>query len=45
MVVEGDLKELKVLRHHWSMNDSIICVKEILKWSVNLRGEEDGDGK
>ncbi len=45
VVVEGDLKELKVLGHHWSMNDLIICVKEILKWSVNLRGEEDGDGK
>jgi len=40
VVVEGDLKEFKVLGHHWSKNDSIICVAEILKWSVNLKGME-----
>jgi hypothetical protein len=45
VVVEGDLKEFKVLGHHWSRNELIICVAEILKWSVNLRGEEDDDGK
>ncbi len=44
-VVEGDLKEFKVLGHHWSRNNLIICVAEILKWNVNLRGEEGGDGK
>jgi len=26
VVVEGDLKEFKVLGHHWNRNDSIICV-------------------
>jgi hypothetical protein len=45
VAVEGDLKEFKVLGHHWSNNDIIICAAEILKWSVNLRGEERSDGK
>jgi len=45
MVVEGNLKEFEVLGHHWNRNDSIICVTGILKWSVNLKGKEDGDGK
>jgi hypothetical protein len=26
VVVEGDLKEFKVLGYHWNRNDSIICV-------------------
>jgi len=43
--VKVDLKEFKVLRDHWSKNDLIICVVEILKWSVNLRRKEDNDGK
>jgi hypothetical protein len=43
--VEGYLKECKVLGHHWSRNYLILCAAEILKWSVNLRGEEGGDGK
>jgi hypothetical protein len=45
VAVEGDLKEFKVLGHHWSKNDLILCAAEILKWSVNLRGEERCDGK
>ncbi len=45
VAVEGDLNEFKVLGHHWSQNDLIFCAAEILKWSVNLRGEEHGDGK
>ncbi len=45
VVVEGNLKEFKVLGHHWSRNDLIICVVEILKWNVNLRGKEGSDGK
>jgi hypothetical protein len=43
--VKADLKEFKVLGDHWSKNDLIICVVEILKWSVNLRRKEDNDGK
>jgi hypothetical protein len=45
VAMEGDLKEFKVLGHHWSKNDLILCAAEILKWSVNLRGEECSDGK
>jgi hypothetical protein len=43
--VKGDLKEFKMLGDHWSKNDLIICVVEILKWSVNLRRKEDNDGQ
>ncbi len=34
-----------MLGDHWSKNDLIICVVEILKWSVNLRRKEDNDGQ
>jgi hypothetical protein len=43
--VKVDLKEFKVLGHHWSKNDLIICAAEILKWSVNVRRMEGNDGK
>jgi hypothetical protein len=43
--VKADLKESKLLGEHWSKNDLIICVAEILKWSVNLRRKEGNDGK
>jgi hypothetical protein len=43
--VKIDLKEFKVLGEHWSKNDLIICVAEILKWSVNLRRKDGNDGK
>ncbi len=43
--VKAYLKEFKVLGDHWSKNDLIICVVEILKWNVNLRRKEDNDGK
>jgi hypothetical protein len=45
VMVERDLKEFEVLGHHWSRNELIICVAKLLKWSVNLRGEEGGEGK
>jgi len=43
--VKAHLEEFKVLGHYWSRNDLILCAAEILKWSVNLRGEEGSDGK
>jgi hypothetical protein len=43
--VKANLKEFKVLGNHWSKNDIIICVAEILKWNVNLRRKEGNDGK
>jgi len=43
--VKVDLKEFKVLGDHWSKNDLIFCVVEILKWSVNVRRMEGNDGK
>jgi hypothetical protein len=43
--VRTHLEEFKVLGHYWSRNDLILCAAKILKWSVNLRGEEGGDGK
>lgn len=40
-----ELKEFKELGREWSRNDLIVCAAEILKWSVKLRGEKDGDGR
>jgi hypothetical protein len=40
-----ELKEFKDLGREWSRNDLIVCAAEILKWSVKLRGEKDGDGR
>ncbi len=40
-----ELKEFKDLGREWSRNDLILCAAEILKWSVKLRGEKDGDGR
>ncbi len=40
-----ELKEFKDLGREWSRNDVIVCAAEILKWSVKLRGENDGDGR
>jgi hypothetical protein len=40
-----ELKEFKDLGREWSSNDLIVCAAEILKWSVKLRGEKDGDGR
>ncbi|CAM6029717.1 unnamed protein product [Sphagnum balticum] len=40
-----ELKEFKDLGREWSRNDLIVCAVEILKWSVKLRGEKDGDGR
>jgi hypothetical protein len=40
--VKIDLKEFKVLGDHWSKNDLIICVVEILKWSVHCKPKKKG---
>ncbi len=35
------LKKFKDLNKEWTKNDLIVCVVEILKWSVKLRREKN----
>jgi hypothetical protein len=42
---KAHLEEFKELGCYLSKHLLIVCAAEIFKWSVNLRGEERGDGK
>ncbi|CAM6065185.1 unnamed protein product [Sphagnum tenellum] len=43
--LKANHEQFKVLEHHWSRIDLILCAAEILKWSVNLREANGSDGR